>query len=166
MFFLYFNPSHNLRVEILSGVTSTGAWSGPDVDPLWIEERNPSLYKPRATCKCNLENGTDVVESLTFVQFLMWAQRFDKCTKDMFLARIFFVIFPKVIECDRLEGVSSLNECATDLKPLSAFYRFHQIRSCFFQPHAYCVRKSRDAQLFVRSDSKDTAKSLNCNLQQ
>lgn len=44
----YLSPNHNLLVAMLSGVTSTGCKSGPDVDPFWTDDRKPSLYKPRA----------------------------------------------------------------------------------------------------------------------
>lgn len=67
--FLYFIPNHNRRVAMLSGVTSTGFWSGPTVEPFCMDERKPSLYKFKATCKCNLDNGTEVRPMLTFVQF-------------------------------------------------------------------------------------------------
>lgn len=79
----YFNPSHKRRVEMLSGVTSIGFKSGPVVEPFWIDEINPSLYNPNATCKCIRENGTDVVATWTFVQFLRWLQRLAKWTNDI-----------------------------------------------------------------------------------
>ena len=79
----YFNPNHNLLVAMLSGVTSTGFKSGPLVDPFWISEINPSLYKPRATSKWRRENGTEVVDMLTLVQFLRWAQKLARCTSDI-----------------------------------------------------------------------------------
>lgn len=83
LFFLYFKPNHNLRVEMLSGVTSTGVWSGPVVEPFCTDEINPSLYNPKAICKCKRENGTDVAAMCTFVQFFTCAQKFAKWTNDM-----------------------------------------------------------------------------------
>lgn len=76
--FLYFKPNHNLRVEMLSGVISTGVWSGPEVDPFCTDEMNPSLYKFMAISKCKRESGIDVVAMCTFVQFLTWAHKLAK----------------------------------------------------------------------------------------
>lgn len=81
--FLYFMPNHKRRVAMLSGVTSTGFSSGPAVEPLCIDERKPSLYKLRATCKCNLDKGTEVRPIFTFVQFFKWAQKLARLDNDM-----------------------------------------------------------------------------------
>lgn len=43
LFSLYFRPSHNLLVEMLSGVTSTYSLSGPMVEPFCRDEMNPCL---------------------------------------------------------------------------------------------------------------------------
>lgn len=79
----YLRPSHNLLVAMLSGVTSTGYWSGPDVEPFCTDDINPSLYKPSAIWRCNRLKGMDVVAALTFVQFFIWLHKCAKWTYDM-----------------------------------------------------------------------------------
>lgn len=81
--FLYFNPNHKRRVDMLSGVTATGRTSGPATSPFLTEEMKPSLYKPKAICKCNRLNGTEVVAKCTFVQFFKCEAKFAKWTNDM-----------------------------------------------------------------------------------
>jgi hypothetical protein len=68
---------------MLSGVTSTGYWSGPDVEPFCTDDINPSLYKPSAIWRCNRLKGMDVVAALTFVQFFIWLHKCAKWTYDM-----------------------------------------------------------------------------------